>query len=191
MITGTFDSSLFSSSSREVSLQSQQTQNGKNFQQAIKDGDLNGKNISTAYLFEFTATLQTKSTSTFSAQSFVDDFKKLKEALSKIDTSATGYEGKKLDQLTQSEAKDLVSSSGFFGQEQTSTRLANFVLSGAGDNLSLLKAGREGIKQGFDEAEKIWGEKLPDLSYATLGDALKLIDDAIVKQGGSVLDVQG
>lgn len=191
MITTTYESSFFSSSNREATLSSQQTTNTKTLQQSIKDGDLNGKNISTAYLFEFTSKMEKKSSSTFNGQSFIDDFKKLKEALSKIDTASTGYEGKKLDELTQGEAKELVSTNGFFGQDQTSKRLANFVLSGASDNLSLLKAGRAGIQQGFNDAEKIWGEKLPDLSYATLNDALKLIDDAIIKQGGSVLDVEG
>lgn len=191
MITTTYESSFFSSSNREATLASQQTTNTKTLQQSIKDGDLNGKNISTAYLFEFTSKMEKKSSSTFNGQSFIDDFKKLKEALSKIDTASTGYEGKKLDELTQGEAKELVSTNGFFGQDQTSKRLANFVLSGASDNLSLLKAGRTGIQQGFNDAEKIWGEKLPDLSYATLNDALKLIDDAIIKQGGSVLDVEG
>jgi hypothetical protein len=81
-----------------------------------------------------------------------------------------------------------VSEEGFFGVAQTSDRLAGFVLSGGGDNLERLKAGREGIIRGFNEAEKIWGQKLPDISYETLDKALAKIDEKITSLGANILD---
>jgi hypothetical protein len=90
--------------------------------------------------------------------------------------------------MTPDEAKALVSEEGFFGVTQTSNRLADFVLSGGGDDLEKLKAGREGILRGFNEAEKMWGGKLPDISYQTIEKALEKIDEKITALGGSILD---
>ncbi len=86
------------------------------------------------------------------------------------------------------EAKTLVSEEGFFGITQTSNLLADFVLSGDGDNLDRLKAGREGVIRGFNEAEKIWGEKLPNISYETLTKTLAKIDEKIISLGGNILN---
>ena len=92
--------------------------------------------------------------------------------------------------MNPDEAKALVSEEGFFGVTQTSNRLADFVLSGGGDDLEKLKAGREGIVRGFNEAEKIWGEKLPDISYETLDKALAKIDEKISSLGSNILDTK-
>lgn len=87
-----------------------------------------------------------------------------------------GYHGKPIAELSQDEAAELVSEEGLFGITQTSERIANFVLNGAGDNEDLLRAGRAGILQGFNEAEQIWGGKLPDISYKTIEKAVEMID---------------
>jgi hypothetical protein len=101
-----------------------------------------------------------------------------------------GYEGKPFDELTQDDAKALVAEDGFFGIAQTAERLANFVLNGAGSDIEKLRAGREGIIQGFKEAEAIWGETLPDISYNTLNKALESIDKALIDMGVPVLDAK-
>ena len=102
--------------------------------------------------------------------------------------AATGYTGKPIAQLTQSEAKDLVSEDGFFGISQTSGRIADFVINGAGSDLEKLQAGRSGMLQGFKDAERIWGEKLPEISYTTMQKALEKVDARIAELGGQVLD---
>ncbi len=99
-----------------------------------------------------------------------------------------GYEGKAIADLSQSEAKELVSENGFFGVDQTSKRIADFVLIGGGDDIDKLKAGREGILQGFKEAEGMWGKKLPDISYETINKAVEMIDKKLNELGASILD---
>ena len=99
-----------------------------------------------------------------------------------------GYNGKNIASLSQDEAKKLVSEDGFFGINKTADRIANFVLSGAGDNEELLRAGKEGILQGFKEAEKIWGDKLPDISYKTIDKAVETIDKRMMELGFSLID---
>lgn len=99
-----------------------------------------------------------------------------------------GYNGKNISELSQNEAKQLVSEDGFFGVKKTAQRIADFVINGAGENENLLRAGRTGIQQGFDEAQKIWGGKLPDIANQTIDKATQLIDQRMAELGYSVLN---
>ena len=103
--------------------------------------------------------------------------------------SDIGYKGKPIAHLNQEEAKKLVSEDGFFGVAQTSERIANFVLLGAGDDIDKLKAGKEGILRGFKEAEEMWGEKLPDISYESINKSVEMIDKKLSELGASVMDI--
>jgi hypothetical protein len=112
-------------------------------------------------------------------QQEVLDFLSAKETQSGMSLKNIGYEGKPITELTQDEAKDLVGENGFFGVTQTSDRVANFVFSFAGDDLELLQKGREGIVQGFEEAKKMFGGELPEISYKTQERTLALLDEKI------------
>ncbi len=90
-----------------------------------------------------------------------------------------GYEGKAITELSPEEAEKLLDVEGFFGIEQTSNRVANFVFSFAGDDIELLKEGREGIIRGFEEAQKLFGNQLPEISFKTQEKTLELIDAKI------------
>jgi hypothetical protein len=116
-----------------------------------------------------------------------DEFLKAYEEFQKF-LDDIGYEGKKIADLTQDEAKELVSEDGFFGIKQTSQRIADFVIKGANGDEDLLRAGLDGIMQGFKEAEEIWGEKLPDISYKTIDRAKELIANEMNKLGINILD---
>lgn len=63
------------------------------------------------------------------------------------------------------------------------------MLNGAGDDLERLNQGRKGILAGFKDAEKAWGGKLPDISYATIEAAVKSIDAKISELEGNLVDV--
>lgn len=95
--------------------------------------------------------------------------------------SSIGYEGKPIVDLTTEEAQDLVSDEGFFGVTQTSERVSSFVIGLAGDNLEALQEARSGIVQGFEEAEKMWGGELPEISYQTQEKTLDFIDKKIAE----------
>ncbi|MDA7817594.1 hypothetical protein N9A28_05340 [Sulfurimonas sp.] len=102
--------------------------------------------------------------------------------------SDIGYEGKPIADLSQEEATELVSENGFFGVFQTSERIANFVVAGAGGDESMLRAGREGMIQGFQEAEQLWGGELPEISQETMKRAIELVDTAMHDLGFSIID---
>jgi len=99
-----------------------------------------------------------------------------------------GYEGKPLGELSKDEAAALVSEDGIFGITQTSERIANFVIAGAGGDEDKLRAGREGMLQGFKDAERMWGGELPDISQKTMQAALEMVDKAMNDLGYSILD---
>ena len=160
----------------------------QDFKEKIKSGEVSGKTLTQAYLVEYSLKIESYSSNNLQAQSAPFDMNKVKDILSSIDFEAIGYTGKPIADMNPDEAASLVSEDGFFGVTQTSERLADFVLMGGGDDLERLKAGREGIIRGFNEAEQIWGEKLPDISYETLDKALAKIDEKISSLGGSVLD---
>ncbi|MDY0220953.1 MAG: hydrogenase-4 component G [Desulfobacterium sp.] len=94
-----------------------------------------------------------------------------------------------LSNLTQESARELIGEDGYYGVAKTSKRIAEFVLNGAGDDLERLNQGRKGILAGFKDAEKAWGGKLPDISYATIEEAVKSIDAKISELGGNLVDV--
>lgn len=101
-----------------------------------------------------------------------------------------GYEGEAIGSLSQEEATALVSEDGFFGIIQTSERISQFVLLAANGDEETLREGRTGILKGFEDAEKLWGSKLPDIAYETISKAVGMIDKALVEGGFSILDVK-
>ncbi|QKF67513.1 hypothetical protein AVENP_1972 [Arcobacter venerupis] len=114
-----------------------------------------------------------------SKQQDVLDYLSGKETQSGMSLKDIGYDGKPITELTQDEASSLISENGFFGVTQTSDRVSNFVFSFAGDDLDLLQKGRDGIVQGFEEAKKLFGGELPEISYKTQERTLSLIDEKI------------
>ncbi len=102
-----------------------------------------------------------------------------------------GYKGKPIAELSQDEAAGLVAEEGIFGIAKTSERLSQFVLNGAGDDIDMLRAGREGIIAGYKQAEEIWGGELPEISQKTLEKALEQIDAHIAALGFSAINLEG
>ena len=133
-----------------------------------------------AYAFDSTGV---QGASNNKSESFLDQYNGFQSFLQDI-----GYEGKPIAELSQKEASALVSEDGIFGIKQTSERIAQFVIAGAGGDEDLLRAGREGMLQGFKEAEKMWGGKLPDISQKTMQAAIEMVDKEMSSLGYSILD---
>lgn len=166
----------------------------KNIQQAAEK--INVKSLMASYVVEFQMSINISISTNFSGQSSVaggignalSNPERLNSIINGLDLNAIGYKGKPLSELTQEEAKALISDDGFFGVPQTSDRIADFVLAGAGNDIQKLKAGREGILQGYKKAEKSWGGELPEISQKTLEKALEKVDKKLASLGVSVLE---
>lgn len=187
------------SSNSQSSLKAQDT---KKMQEAYSKID--AKELTNSYLSFYQKQATQSSNSNFSAQfltfsfaslgqNFSDKSKtptKISDILSSINIKDTGYTGKDISALSKEEAADLVSEKGYFGINNTADRMAGFVINGAGDDLDKLKAGRDGILRGYNEAKKAWGDKLPEISEKTMKKALEAVDKRIAQLGGSVVDVK-
>ncbi|MGH1600163.1 hydrogenase-4 component G [Campylobacter majalis] len=160
------------------------------------NASMTAKQVSNAYFMQYSQQIISQSSSSIKAQSglfgmasgFVPE--NLADILNSIDYDAIGYTGKPISSLSQDEASALVGEDGFFGVAKTSERIAGFVLAGAGDDVEKLKAGREGILRGFNEAEKMWGGKLPDIAHETIEKSLKAIDEKLASLGASVVNIE-
>ena len=153
--------------------------------------NLTAKDISNSYFLQYQKEIVKSSSSNLLAQGSLsfNAPKNLSEILSGLDFASIGYNGKSLNELSSDEADDLISENGFFGIVNTAGRIASFVLNGAGDDVERLKAGREGAAKGFEDAKKIWGGELPEISQKTIEKILETLDKRIAELGGNVLNV--
>lgn len=133
--------------------------------------------------------LKAQNVSAFQNRASKDDFAKEYEAFQTF-LKDIGYEGKPIAQLSKEEASALIADDGIFGIEQTASRVAAFVVNGSGGDEQRLRAGREGMLQGFAMAEEMWGGKLPDISQQTIQKATEMVDKAMVDFGFSLLDTE-
>ena len=153
--------------------------------------NLTAKDISNSYFLQYQKEIVKSSSSNLLAQGGLsfNAPKNLSEILSGLDLASIGYNGKSLNELSSDEANDLISENGFFGIANTAERIASFVLNGAGDDVEKLKAGREGVTKGFEDAKKIWGGEFPEISQKTIEKTLETLDKKIAELGGNVLNV--
>lgn len=114
---------------------------------------------------------------------FAQEYEEFQSFLKQI-----GYNGKPIAELSQEEAAELVSEDGFFGVAQTAQRIADFVINGAAGDEARFRAGREGMIQGFKEAEEMWGGELPEISQETMAKAIEMVDKAMYDLGFSIID---
>ena len=157
---------------------------------------LGGKGISQIYLVQFQQQTMSTVLNTSNAQAGINDLlggndlNSVKSMLSDIDFASLGYNGKNPLTMSTDELNQLISEEGFFGIDNTANRIADFVIKGAGNDVEKLKKGLEGIKQGFEQAEKIWGGELPQISQDTIEATIKKVSDRIDELGGKTLDLK-
>ncbi|EAC1221914.1 hypothetical protein H5K21_000412 [Campylobacter coli] len=157
---------------------------------------LGGKGISQIYLVQFQQQTMSTVLNTSNAQAGINDLlggndlNSVKSMLSDIDFASLGYNGKNPLTMNTDELNQLISEEGFFGIDNTANRIADFVIKGAGNDVEKLKKGLEGIKQGFEQAEKIWGGELPQISQDTIEAIIKKVSDRIDELGGKTLDLK-
>ena len=153
--------------------------------------NVSAKEISNSYFLQYQKEITQNASLNLLAQGSLSFNvpKNLSDILSGLDLVGIGYNGKALGELSGDEASELVSENGFFGISNTAERIAGFVLNGAGDDIEKLKAGRDGVAKGFEDAKKIWGGELPEISQKTIEKTLESLDKKIAELGGNVLNV--
>ena len=72
-----------------------------------------------------------------------------------------------VDAATKEQAQKDIAEDGYWGVEQTSDRIIDFAKALTGGDPSKIEDMREAFKKGYEQAEKTWGGRLPDISYQT------------------------
>lgn len=82
-----------------------------------------------------------------------------------------------VDAETAAQAQADIADDGYWGVNQTSDRLVDFAKALTGGDSSKIESMRSAIKKGFDEAKKLWGGELPEISQKTYDATMKKLDE--------------
>ena len=82
-----------------------------------------------------------------------------------------------VDAQTKAQAQADIAEDGYWGVDQTSSRIFDFAQALTGGDPDKMEEMREAFKKGFEQATKAWGGKLPDISQRTYDAVMKKFDD--------------
>jgi len=72
-----------------------------------------------------------------------------------------------VSEAAKAKAQEAISEDGYWGVEQTSTRIVDFAKALAGNDPAKADKLLAAFKKGYDEATKAWGKELPEISKKT------------------------
>lgn len=82
-----------------------------------------------------------------------------------------------VDEATRKQAQEDISEDGYWGVKQTSERMLSFAKALTGGDPEKAEEMRAAIQKGFEQAEKLWGGELPEISSKTYDAVMKGIDE--------------
>lgn len=82
-----------------------------------------------------------------------------------------------VDAATRAQAQADIAEDGYWGVEQTSSRILDFAKALTGGDPDKIEEMREAFEKGFKQATEAWGDKLPDISQKTYDATMKKFDD--------------
>ncbi|MBE5945117.1 MAG: hypothetical protein E7258_09420 [Lachnospiraceae bacterium] len=85
------------------------------------------------------------------------------------------------------QAKKDVAEDGYWGVEQTATRIVDFAKALTGGDPSKIEDMRGAIEDGFGQAAKLWGSDLPEISQNTYDRVNELLDEWASETTSTVL----
>lgn len=90
-----------------------------------------------------------------------------------------------VDPATKAQAQADIAEDGYYGVNQTASRIFDFASALAGDDVEKMKEMQAAFEKGFKMAEKTWGGKLPDISYQTQDAVNKKFEDYYAAMGAN------
>lgn len=96
-----------------------------------------------------------------------------------LSTSIDIGDGKTADlqSMTVEDAQNLIADNGYWGVEQTSSRIVDFAVGQIGNDPSRLDKIKEAIMNGFNSAKEAFGGQLPDISQKTIDAVMDKLDN--------------
>ncbi len=96
----------------------------------------------------------------------------------------------KVDDETIAQAQKDVAEDGYYGVNQTSDRLFDFAKALSGGDAETMEKMRGAVIKGFEEAERIWGESLPQISKDTFNATMDKFDTWAKDNGATFAEVE-
>lgn len=87
------------------------------------------------------------------------------------------YEQLEVDPETRAQAQKDIAEDGYYGVDQTSSRIFDFAMALTGGDPEKMEKMKSAFQQGYAKAEKTWGGKLPEICQNTYDTVLKKFDD--------------
>ena len=81
-----------------------------------------------------------------------------------------------VDEATKLQAQKYIAEDGYWGVNQTSDRIIDFAKALTGGDPSKIEDMRDAFKKGYEQAEKTWGGKLPEISKQTYDAVMEKFD---------------
>lgn len=81
-----------------------------------------------------------------------------------------------VDPATKAQAQADIAEDGYWGVNQTSDRILDFATALTGGDPDKIEAMRDAFKKGYEQAEKTWGGKLPEISQKTYDAVMEKFD---------------
>ncbi len=88
-----------------------------------------------------------------------------------------------VDPATKAQAQADIAEDGYWGVEQTSDRIVQFATALTGGDPDKIEEMRAAFQKGYEQAEKTWGDSLPDISQRTF-DAVMEKFDKLAEEAG-------
>lgn len=82
-----------------------------------------------------------------------------------------------VDAATKAQAQADIAENGYWGVNQTSSRIIDFATALTGGDPDKIEEMRSAFKKGYEQAEKKWGGKLPDISRQTYDAVMEKFDE--------------
>lgn len=100
------------------------------------------------------------------------------------------YESLTVDPATKAQAQADIAEDGYWGVDQTSSRIFDFAMALSGGDPEKMEKMRDAFLKGYKKAEKAWGDSLPDISKRTYDAVLDKFDNYKKENTNSVTESQ-
>ncbi|MBQ7775379.1 MAG: hypothetical protein IJ379_05605 [Lachnospiraceae bacterium] len=82
-----------------------------------------------------------------------------------------------VDPATKAQAQADIAEDGYWGVEQTSSRIIDFATALTGGDPDKIEEMRAAFKEGYEQAQETWGGELPEISQKTYDAVMKKFDE--------------
>ena len=89
----------------------------------------------------------------------------------------TGDEMVEIDEETRAAARAEIEEGGYYSVDETAKRLLNFAVALTGGDPSKVELMRDAVQKGYEDAERMWGGELPEISQQTLAAVMNGFDE--------------